>query len=50
MIQIAIRLPEEMLEAVDEIIAERFGQPDRTAIIRELLAGALASRKKGKPS
>lgn len=43
--QIAIRFPEELLSQVDEIVSERFGQADRTAIIRELVAQALADRK-----
>lgn len=43
--QIAIRFPEDLLNQVDEIAAERFGQADRTAIIRELVAQALADRK-----
>lgn len=42
--QIAIRFPEEMLEQVDQIVEDRFGQADRTAVIRELVAEALASR------
>lgn len=44
--QIAIRLPDDMLDQVDDIIAERFGLPDRTAVIRELVAEALAARKR----
>ncbi len=46
--QIAIRFPEDMLEEVDEIVAERFGHADRTAVIRELLAKALAERKRNR--
>lgn len=46
--QIAIRFPDDMLQQVDDIVAERFGHADRTAVIRELLAKALADRKKGK--
>lgn len=46
--QIAIRLPESLLDAVDAIITERHGVPDRTAVIRELLASAIARRKPGK--
>ncbi|HVT27684.1 MAG TPA: hypothetical protein VHE81_06660 [Lacipirellulaceae bacterium] len=44
--QIAIRLPHEMLDQIEEIVGERFGQPDRTAVIRELLASALEARRK----
>lgn len=46
--QIAIRFPEDMLGEVDQIVSERFGQADRTAIIRELVAQALADRKRRK--
>ncbi len=46
--QIAIRFPDDMLSEVDAIVAERFGQADRTAIIRELVAKALAERKRTK--
>lgn len=47
--QIALRLPAEMLEALDAIVANRLDRPDRTAVIRELLAGGLAARgRKGK--
>lgn len=42
--QIAIRLPGEILEAVDAIIAGRHGEADRTAVIRELLREAIAAR------
>lgn len=44
MTQIAIRFPDEMLEAVDKIVEERFGQADRTGVIRELVAEGLAAR------
>ena len=43
---LALRLPEPMIEEIDEIVAERFDQPDRSSVIRELLAEALAARKK----
>lgn len=46
--QIAIRFPDDMLQQVDDIVAERFGHADRTAVIRELLAKALADRKGSK--
>jgi metal-responsive CopG/Arc/MetJ family transcriptional regulator len=42
--QIAIRLPVDMLEAVDAIVAERYGQADRTQVMRELIAQSLAAR------
>ena len=41
--QIAIRLPDHLLEAIDVIIEEREGAPDRAAIIRELIARGLRS-------
>jgi len=44
--QIAIRLPEDILQVVDGIIADRHGQGDRTAVIRELLLEAIARRTK----
>jgi hypothetical protein len=44
--QIALRLPKPMLAAIDEMLADRLDQPERSAIIRELLAEALAARKK----
>ena len=48
--QIALRLPKPMLAAIDEIVADQLGQPERSAIIRELLAEALEQRpaKKGR--
>ena len=39
--QIAIRFPKPMLAAVDAMIAGRLDQPDRSSIIRELVAEAL---------
>jgi Arc/MetJ-type ribon-helix-helix transcriptional regulator len=44
--QIAIRLPDEMLAAIDSLLVERMDRPDRTAVIRELLAEAIAARKR----
>ena len=35
-----------MMEEIDAIVASRYDQPDRSAIIRELLAEALTARKK----
>lgn len=46
--QIAIRLPEALLAAIDQIAEGRLDEPDRTAIMRELLAEAIAARGKGK--
>jgi len=42
--QIAIRLPKPMLAAIDELLVGRLDQPERSAIIRELLAEALQAR------
>jgi len=42
--QIAIRIPEPMLDAIDALVAGRLDAPDRAAIMRELLAEALAAR------
>ncbi len=46
--QIALRLPAEMLDALDAIVAERLDRPDRTAVIRELLAEGLEARDRSK--
>jgi metal-responsive CopG/Arc/MetJ family transcriptional regulator len=35
-----------MLEEIDGIAVRRLDQPDRSAVIRELLAEALAARRK----
>ena len=42
--QLAIRFPKPMLAAIDEIIVGRLDRPDRSAIIRELIAEALQAR------
>jgi metal-responsive CopG/Arc/MetJ family transcriptional regulator len=44
--QLAIRFPKEMLAAVDEIILGRLDRPDRSQIIRELIAEGLEARKR----
>lgn len=41
MVQLAVRLTQEQLAAVDTIIEEREGVPDRTTIIREMLTKGL---------
>ena len=46
--QIAIRFPRPMLDRVDEIIAGRLDRPDRSSIIRELVAEALQIRQLSK--
>ena len=42
--QIALRLPKPMLAVIDQIVSGRLDQPERSAIIRELLAEALTAR------
>ena len=46
--QIAIRLPEPMLEAIDGLTTGRLDQPDRSTTIRELIAEAIEARKRVK--
>lgn len=41
MTQLAIRFTDEQLQAVDRIIKERRGIPDRATIIREFLSRGL---------
>lgn len=41
MTQLAIRITQDQLAAVDAIIEEREGVPDRTTIIREMLSKGL---------
>ena len=43
---LALRLPVRVLEQIDEIVASRMDQPDRTAVIRELIVEALMAREK----
>jgi Arc/MetJ-type ribon-helix-helix transcriptional regulator len=43
---IALRLPEAVVEQIDAIVATRMDQPDRSAVIRELIVEALAAREK----
>jgi metal-responsive CopG/Arc/MetJ family transcriptional regulator len=46
---VALRVPDAMLKAIDAITAGRMDRPDRSAVIRELVAEALAARaKKGR--
>ena len=42
---VPLRFPGRMLEEIDSIAACRLDQPDRSALIRELLAEALAARR-----
>jgi metal-responsive CopG/Arc/MetJ family transcriptional regulator len=46
--QIAIRFPKPMLALVDEIVAGRLDRPDRSSVIRELVAEALRVRQLSK--
>jgi Arc/MetJ-type ribon-helix-helix transcriptional regulator len=43
---LTIRVPEAIIEEVDAIVAGRLDQPDRSSVIRELLAEALIARRK----
>ncbi len=42
----SIRLPDAMRQEIDAIAASRLDQPDVAQIVRELLAEALAARKR----
>jgi metal-responsive CopG/Arc/MetJ family transcriptional regulator len=44
--QLAVRFPKPMLAAIDEIIEGRLDRPDRSQIIRELIAEGLEARRK----
>lgn len=46
--QIAIRLPDEIIEALDQIVDERHGMADRTQVLREVLMEGLIARGKVK--
>ena len=41
---LAVRLPEAMISQIDAIAADRLDQPDRSTVIRQLLAEALEAR------
>jgi len=45
MTQLAIRLTDQQLKAIDRVIAERRGVPDRTSVIRELITRGLETLK-----
>ena len=36
-----IRLPSDLIEAIDKIIEDRVGQSDRPTVVRELIARGL---------
>ena len=44
MTPIPVRFPDEMIEAIEAIQAERMDRPEKAAIIRELVAEALSAR------
>ena len=46
MVQLAIRFPKPMLAAIDKMIVGRLDRPDRSAVIRELIAEALTVKKR----
>lgn len=46
MVQLAIRFPRRMIDAIDAMRTMRLDEPDRAAVIRELLAEALAARER----
>lgn len=46
--QLAIRFADAMIAEIDAIIETRHGQGNRPAIVRELVAEALAARAKGR--
>ena len=46
--QIALRLPLDLLVAIDNLRRDRLDRPDRTVFIRELLAEAVLSRARRK--
>jgi hypothetical protein len=46
MTPIPVRFPEKMIEAIETIQAERMDRPDKSAVIRELVADALAAWRK----
>lgn len=42
---LALRVPEGMLHEIDSIAATRPDQPDRSSLVRQLLAQALAANR-----
>ena len=46
MTQLSIRLPQPIIEGIDKIRTGRLDCPERSTIIRELLAEALTKRNK----
>ena len=46
--QIALRIPQQMLDAIDAMRAARMDRPERATMIRELLARAIGGEGKKK--
>jgi hypothetical protein len=44
---VTVRLPDDILNAVQDVISERRGESSRQSVIREMLASALANRSRG---
>lgn len=42
---VPVRLPPALLEAIDALSASRLDAPDRSSVIRELLAEAITARR-----
>ncbi len=45
MAPVMIRFPEAMLDEIDSLIADRMDRPDRSGVIRELIAEAIEARR-----
>lgn len=43
---VMVRFPKAMIDAIDEVVATRLDQPDRSSVIRELIAEALDARRR----
>lgn len=41
---VMVRFPAEMLQQIDDIAADRLDRPERSGVIRELIAEALHNR------
>lgn len=46
MTPIAIRFPSAMVEAIEAIQAARMDRPEKSAVVRELVAEAIEARKR----
>lgn len=47
---VMVRFPQAMIDAIDDVAASRLDQPDRSSVIRELIAEALEARLRRAPS